>query len=84
MILKAFALLSFTFRPMVETAVTLCPEQTHPPSPPSRPSMYGQVISGARVPVDGVVEAGEAQLDESAVTGEALPVTKGEVPTHCS
>jgi Zn2+/Cd2+-exporting ATPase len=32
---------------------------------------------GARVPVDGVIAAGEGRLDESTLTGEALPVTKG-------
>lgn len=32
---------------------------------------------GARVPVDGVIASGEGRLDESTLTGEALPVTKG-------
>ncbi|HEV8115796.1 MAG TPA: heavy metal translocating P-type ATPase [Acidimicrobiales bacterium] len=35
------------------------------------------VRSGARVPADGVVVAGEAEIDESTVTGESRPVTKG-------
>jgi len=35
------------------------------------------VRSGARVPADGVVVAGEADIDESTVTGESRPVTKG-------
>lgn len=33
---------------------------------------------GERVPVDGVIEAGHSQLDESMLTGESLPVGRGE------
>jgi len=32
---------------------------------------------GARVPVDGRIVAGEGALDESTITGESLPQTKG-------
>ncbi|BAH74766.1 heavy metal translocating P-type ATPase [Solidesulfovibrio magneticus] len=32
---------------------------------------------GERVPLDGAVEAGRSALDQSAVTGESLPVEKG-------
>jgi Cu2+-exporting ATPase len=35
-----------------------------------------QVRPGARIPVDGVVEEGISEIDESMVTGESLPVAK--------
>jgi len=35
------------------------------------------VRPGARIPVDGVIEEGISEIDESMVTGESLPVAKG-------
>ncbi|MDR0370513.1 MAG: heavy metal translocating P-type ATPase [Prevotellaceae bacterium] len=34
------------------------------------------VKAGQRIPVDGIVETGQASIDESALTGESMPVFK--------
>jgi P-type Cu2+ transporter len=35
-----------------------------------------QIRPGEKIPVDGVIETGESSIDESMVTGEAMPVDK--------
>ncbi|MBK7764195.1 MAG: cadmium-translocating P-type ATPase [Bacteroidetes bacterium] len=35
------------------------------------------VNSGDKIPVDGIIISGQAQIDESMMSGESLPVTKG-------
>ncbi len=42
------------------------------------------VKPGARVPVDGVIISGHTSLDESAITGESIPVEKTEGDTVIS
>jgi Cu2+-exporting ATPase len=42
-----------------------------------RPGDVVLVRAGGRVPADGVIVEGEAELDESMVTGESRPVPKG-------
>jgi Cu2+-exporting ATPase len=42
-----------------------------------RPGDVVLVRAGARVPADGAIVEGEAELDESMITGESRPVTKG-------
>jgi Cu2+-exporting ATPase len=43
-----------------------------------RPGDVVLVRPGGRVPADGEIVAGEAELDESMITGESKPVAKGE------
>ncbi len=47
---------------------------------PTREVRAGDILilrPGERVPVDGVIEEGESSFDESALTGESLPLDKG-------
>ncbi len=40
--------------------------------------MFLRLRPGDRVPVDGVLREGSAHVDESMLTGESLPITKGQ------
>lgn len=42
-----------------------------------RPGDLVRVASGERLPADGLIERGEGALDESLLTGESLPVSRG-------
>ncbi len=37
-----------------------------------------RVKPGDKIPVDGIIESGETSIDESMITGEPIPVDKGE------
>lgn len=42
------------------------------------------VKPGERIPVDGIIMSGSTTLDESALTGESIPVERGEGESVCS
>jgi len=42
------------------------------------PGQRVEVWSGERVPLDGIIVQGETHLDQSPITGESLPVARGE------
>jgi Cd2+/Zn2+-exporting ATPase len=69
----------------IRSLVTLAPEvatvirdgeEAERPVGEVRPGDHVIVRPGQRVPVDGIVVAGESVLDESTVTGESWPVEK--------
>jgi len=56
---------------------------------PAESVAHGEIVivrPGERVPVDGVILDGQSQLDESVITGEAMPVSRtvGEQVTGAS
>jgi Cd2+/Zn2+-exporting ATPase len=42
------------------------------------PGQRVEVWSGERIPLDGIIVQGETHLDQSPITGESLPVARGE------
>lgn len=69
----------------IRTLLELAPPQAvvlrdgTPVEVPTAEVMVGDLLlirPGARVPVDGIVEDGVTEIDESMVTGESLPVAK--------
>jgi len=71
----------------IRTLLELAPPQAvvlrggEPAEIPTTEVVVGDLLlirPGAKIPVDGTVENGHSEVDESMVTGESLPVTKTE------
>ena len=59
------------------TEASQSPSITEVPLDEVRPGQVIALSPGGRVPVDGVVRTGRADVDQSRITGEALPVQVG-------
>ena len=59
------------------TEASQSPRVTEVPLDEVRPGQVIALSPGGRVPVDGVVRTGRADVDQSRITGEALPVQVG-------
>ena len=54
------------------------------PAAQIRPGDLLRILPGEAIPVDGVIQKGETTVDQSIMTGESLPVDKGqEDPVYC-
>lgn len=53
-------------------------QQTEVPAHTVQPGETVIVKNGGRIPVDATVSAGQAAVDEAAITGESIPVEKSE------
>ncbi|MBP0495794.1 heavy metal translocating P-type ATPase [Pararoseomonas indoligenes] len=64
---------------MPRTALRLRPDGSTEELPPERLAVDDLVLvrPGDRVPCDGSIEEGQSALDESPVTGESVPVSRG-------
>jgi len=60
------------------------PTPVAPPSAPGATPAVGDIVvirPGNKIPVDGIIESGDSLVDESMLTGESMPVQKGQGAT---